>query len=461
MNAHQRPMANATMTTTTPTTTAELPLPRLLDMSPSVYVHCVAMLVFTMLVVPIVCCTSARWRLHSTIHCVGLIIMTIGVLAAVVACSFSAESIVHAVGGIGLYAGMLASALVGGAAMTPVRDAKVDSSALRRTHAGCARTLLYVGFPLEALTGVVAALHLADERLSGALDASLAVLESLGLLVLAGAYAYVATYMGRSTRMPELLRAYSTFAAEAAGVFVVGVVAALGAVYFEFSGLATPPSSAALVHALVGRGLAGVGVGALIAVRASATRVRHIPPAIVSGPPVLVVCCTLAIVSLVYVRGDAASPYARSSGVAHALALALAALARYARFMPGIAVALAAAAAVSFTRQRGIERLVAAAWHLDGRSSALFFYWAAIVVVGAVAGVVVNMCCLVADPEGVDADDAVTSELEAHRRRVAAVRRRRAAAAAPAAGLAVRDDDEVSNDVAELLAEDDDDDDDD
>ena len=392
-------------------------VPSLEWMSWSVWLHCVCMLVYALLVLPIaLCATRPTTPLHGTAHAIGLFVMSIGMLCGVLTTRFSSESAPHVIGGIVTYLALLTTAMLGGASGTTVRDAKVDARALARTHTQCSRVLLYGALPLQLLTGLSTALHLGDERLSGAAAASAAALGAAVFVCIAGAYAYMSLFVKRSSSMPTLLRAYSSFAAESAAVFIAGVGSAFLSLYLA-AGL-----TSIIVSVVTSTIIAIAGCIGLVRVRHEATHVRHIPQAVVRGVPIVLVLVTTACSLLLWPAR--ASTYARVASAIIAVSLLMAGILRYALHLALIPLPLSVAATMVMMCQSGIEQLydVVATTPL-----ATVLWWVLTSAVGVTVGVLVYLCC------------ALEPETEQRRRRP---RRRE------------RTPDELDRDVVEFVGED-------
>jgi len=350
---------------------ADMPLPAgALAISTGTWLHIVAMGVYAVLVLPIAMLARHRTGLHGAFHAIGLLIVTLGLAAGLAPGSppYSTETAAHTLGGFALFLALVAASIAGGIGTVAARDDKHACGSLAGAHAQTARALVYIGVPMQMLTGLVALLHLGDERLSGARGALAATIATASLLAAATAYTHMGERVTPSANMPELLRAYSLFAAENTIVLLGGLALVAYALYLD-----TP--AGAMPLALAGAGAVLLGAGTLLTMRASALAARIVPRATVRGIPAIFAAIVAAAAML---PPRNASTYTSAATGTALAAVLLAAILRYVRAVAYMYLPLTGAAVATFLAQRGIEHMYAASSR-DTYTTYLVFFIGALV----------------------------------------------------------------------------------
>ena len=370
-------------------------------MSTSTWLHIVAMSTALLLVLPFgMCMRQSTTGGHQAVYAVFTVLVTIGMGSGLVT-PFRLATAVHSLAGFGVYLGLLAVYMAGSAASLvqakdpnappPPRAGDAESA---RVHVWAARALLFAALPFQVLTGVVAALELADERRSGPAEAAAATIAAAALLAVGVGYTIMSAYVARTTSRLVLARSYRVLAAENAAVFVLGVGGALATVYFDVASL--PHGRAAIARLVAAVAVAAAGAIGYMLVHRRAAAGLLVPRALVLGAPAIVAAATTLGFAVFAAprRLEALGSYL-GIGAALAVAAATATLcARLARALSIMPVPLGVLAACVFAAQRGCERLYVES-HVDddGTLTGACILWTVVGLLGAGAGAVVATRC--------------------------------------------------------------------
>jgi hypothetical protein len=344
-------------------------------MSTGVWLHIASMGVVSMLVLPISTAISSSTNLHQAFHTAALALVAVGIGCGL-ATPYSYETAIHSIGGFALFLIWLGAALLG-------------RFSFKRAHVMCSHLVVLVLFPLQLLTGLVAALHLADEQRSGAAGSVVALLETIAFFALAVGYARMTAYVGAHVTTPEMMRAYTALMLENGLLFLGSVGAGLYSIYFRSN-----DTIRLVTHVSTATAFAIISFAATMAVAHAATRAEQVPTAVVRGLPTAIVAMLATVVIVGWPERQSA--YLRIGMFVLVLALVSAAVARLLRAMRCMAVPLAVAAAVTFACQRGIESMHNEAMVMSE------LWWLCVTLFGVALGLVVHACC----GTGLQFDDA-------------------------------------------------------
>jgi hypothetical protein len=334
-----------------------------------------------MLVIPIATFVILTTSMHKVLHVCGLGVLTASVGSVLLINRHSEYSLAHGVAGIMTYAVVFGIVLVGIASTEMSRI--VRTPALTLVHRVGARLLLTIALPFQLLTGIVVLMNMdADNEIV----TTRSCFATLGVLAIAGAYAFMSRSIRPSTPLPVLLRAYSAFALENICVVVVGVAAALYSLYFVSN------TTRSLVRTIASACIVLAGIATLLFGRVPVIEARQLPASIVRGVPVMLVCCTTAIIGVVTPWG--ASAYSGTGIAIVCGALFVIALMRCVRALHLMPVPLGVVAIVGFASQSAAERYFDEASRSMGTSTTvtLIWFWGLMCIIGALTGVYVCMC---------------------------------------------------------------------